>query len=164
MSGVRGRSGRKALPRATKELTGTFRKDQHNETEPILDALVAAPRCPSHLKGEAQKTWREMAKLLTAMGVLTAVDLHALEALCVVYARWVEAEVKLEEYGTMLSNAGRIYPSPYLRIADNSAKEMRAWMNEFGVTPSSRSRVRVDKKPEKKDQENWFGITNDSRN
>ncbi len=162
MSGVKGRSGRKALPRAVKELSGTFRADQHNVNEPILGALVTAPRCPGHLKGVAQKTWREMAKLLVSMRVLTAVDLCALEVLCVVYARWYEAESKLKEYGMMLISAGRVYPSPYIQIAKNSEKEMRAWMLEFGLTPSSRSRVSVAKvetpsRPLDSDARDWFG-------
>ena len=77
-------------------------------------------------------------------------------------ARWYEAEAKLKEYGVMLAHAGNLYPSPYVRIARNSAKEMRAWMIEFGVTQSSRSRVSVAKvqirrKLHDNDGRDWFG-------
>ena len=118
MSGTKSRSGRKALPRAVKELSGTFRADQHNENEPTLAVYETVPRCPGHLKGEAQKTWREMAKLLTAMGVLTPADSVGLEAYCTIYARWREAERQLNQSGlTILKDDGDPTPSPHVKIA-----------------------------------------------
>lgn len=162
MAGVKGKSGRKAKPKALKELAGTFRADQHNPNEPTLPVLRKAPRCPSHLKGETRKTWQRVGRLLANMGVLTAADLDALEAYCVVFARWQNAEVNLVTYGVMLTKDGIFFPSPYLRIAEDCLKQMRAWMNEFGITPSSRSRVKVEKRePSKLDSEDWF---NEHRN
>ena len=46
--------------------------------------------------------------------------------------------------------------SPYVKIAEDSLKQLRAWMNEFGITPSSRSRVKVEKKAPVADTEDWF--------
>ncbi len=161
MAGVKGRSGRKALPKVTKELSGTFRKDQHNANEPVLPVYEKAPGPPTHITGEARKAWQRVAKVLTTMGVLTEADLHALEAYCVVYARWEDAEANLKQYGVMLTKGGSLFPSPYLRIAEDCLKQMRAWMNEFGITPSSRSRVKVDKKaPETPGGRDWFGDAN----
>ena len=162
MPGVKGKSGRKTKPKVLKELAGTFRADQHNENEPIMPALDIAPRCPAHLKGEVRKTWQRVGRLLAKTGVLTQADLHALEAYCVVFARWQDAETNLTTYGVMLTRDGQLFASPFLRIAEDSLKQMRAWMVEFGLTPSSRSRVKVEKKePPKLDNEDWF---NDHRN
>jgi len=161
MAGVKGRSGGKAKPRAAKELSGTFRSDRHNTDEPEVAAYETAPRCPVGLKGEATKVWPRMAKLLTLMGVLTASDLDALEAYCVVYARWKDAEANLAQYGVMMTKEGSFFPSPYLRIAEDCLKQLRAWMNEFGITPSSRSRVKVEKKePVTPGGRDWFGDSN----
>ena len=141
MSGAKGKSGREAKPKVLKELAGRFRIDRHNLDEPTRPALERAPRCPSHIKGEARKTWQRVGQLLAEMGVLTEADLHALEAYCVVYARWPDAEAHAVEFGEMLSRDGQLIPSPYLRIAEDGLKQMRAWMNEFRFTPGSRSRV-----------------------
>ena len=164
MPGVKGKSGRKRLPKVVKELSGTFRKDQHNEDEPQLAAYTKAPGCPRKFTGEARKTWQRVATLLTRMGVLTEADLDAVSAYTRIFTRWEEAESQLSTYGVMLSKGGSLFPSPYLRIAEDCLKQRRAWMNEFGITPSSRSRVRVDKPPKQNDKDNWFGITGDSRN
>ena len=161
MPGVKGKSGRKAKPRAVKELAGTFRADRHNANEPTLPALETGPPCPGHLTGEAESTWVRLAELLTTMGVLTEADLHALEAYCVTYARWHDAEAQLRQYGVMLFKDGSLFPSPYLRIAEDSLKQLRSWMTEFGITPSSRSRVKVEKKaPVAPGGRDWFGESN----
>ena len=161
MPGTKGKSGPKPKPDAVKALAGTLRAGRVNDAQPSLPALVTAPRCPSHLKGEARKVWGKVGKLLANMGVLTEADLHALEAYCVVFARWQDAEAQLGTYGVMLSRDGQLFPSPYLRIAEDCLKQMRAWMTEFGITPSSRSRVKVEKKelvtPGGRD---WFGDAN----
>ena len=101
--------------------------------------------------------------MLLDMGVLTAADLDALEAYVVVHTRWRDAETQLGIYGVMLTRDGQLFPSPYLRIAEDCLKQMRAWMNEFGITPSSRSRVKVEKREPAKlgDNEDWF---NERRN
>ena len=86
-------------------------------------------------------------------------DLHALEAYCVVFARWHDAESQLHTYGVMLSRDGQLFPSPYLRIAEDALKQIRAWMTEFGITPSSRSRVSAVKRERvlDPDERDWFG-------
>ena len=161
MAGVKGRSGGKAKPKALKELAGTFRKDRHNPNEPTLPVYEKAPGPPVHVTGDARKAWIRVAKVLTTMGILTEADLHALEAYCVVYARWEDAEAQLKQYGVMLTKGGSLFPSPYLRIAEDSLKQLRAWMNEFGITPSSRSRVRVEKQvKETPGGRDWFGDAN----
>ena len=161
MSGVKGKSGRKAQPKSVKELKGTFRLDQHNEQQPVVAPLKRAPVCPSHLEGVARATWQRTAKVLIGMGVLTEADLHALEAYCVVYARWQAAEKELADAGSLVVWGGiggltRV-ASPYVKITEDCLKQLRAWMNEFGITPSSRSRVRVEKKAPVADPEDWFG-------
>ena len=157
MSGTPGHSGRKPMTKAQKLLAGTYRRDQDNLNAPYLPPLERLPRCPAHIKGEGQKAWGRVGRLLLNMGVLTEADLHALEAYCTVYARWQDAETHLQQNGVMLSNAGKLFPSPYLKIAEDSSKAMRAWMTEFGITPSSRSRVTVERKESAiLDNEDWF--------
>ena len=164
MSGVKGRSGgHNRKPTAIKALDGTLKPSRVNPNEPTSPALEKVPRCPGHLKGEARRAWRSVGQKLTDMGVLTEVDLHALEAYCVVFARWREAETHLEGDDALMTLGGGatglvLVPSPYLKIAEDCLKQMRAWMNEFGITPSSRSRVKVKKKESGSEEEDWFNI------
>ena len=163
MPGVKGKSGPRYKPKVLKELQGTLRDDRHPANEPEFEPLAKAPRCPTKLTGEARKVWKHLGGLLAGTRVLTEVDLHGLEAYCVIYARWVDAEANLAKYGVMMSDDGKLFPSPYLRIAEDSLKQMRSWMMEFGITPASRSRVSVDKKatPDAPASRDWF---NDNRN
>ena len=157
MSGIRGKSGPRYKPTQAKQLAGTLRPDRVNPNEPVGPVLGKMPPCPSHLNGEARKTWSRLGRALIDMGVLTGVDLQGLEAYCVVYARWQDVETQLKTYGVMLSQDGRLFPSPYLKIAEDCLKQMRAWMTEFGITPSSRSRVTAQKKETAKlGEEDWF--------
>ena len=158
MPGVKGKSGPRPLPKLLKELKGTYREDQDNLNAPEPPILKRAPKCPDHLTGEARKTWNRLGKQLQTMGLLSNVDLDALEGYCVVSERWREAEEKLRQYGMMLSKDGMLFPSPYLKVAEESLKQLKSWMIEFGITPASRSRVSVEKKPETKVGDQYFEI------
>ena len=97
------------------------------------------------------------------MGVLANQDLHALEAYCSSYGEWRLAKGQLRKYGMVHKGKdGAMVVSPYVKIAEDAKKQMRAWMNELGITPSSRSRVKVEKKAPVSDPEDWFG--HDHRN
>jgi P27 family predicted phage terminase small subunit len=63
----------------------------------------------------------------------------------VAYGRWVEAERQVRKYGSIVKSPVKGFPmkSPYLSVADQAMEAMRKFMVEFGLTPSSRSRIRV---------------------
>jgi P27 family predicted phage terminase small subunit len=86
-----------------------------------------------------------MAKVLQDMGLLTRADRAALAAYCTAYSRWVTAERQVQRLGTIVRSPLKNFPmkSPYLTVADQALETMRKFMIEFGLTPSSRSRIRV---------------------
>ncbi len=88
-----------------------------------------------------------MARHLHGLGLLTRIDTAALEAYCVAYARWVEAEEQVDATGgsVIATSNGNLIQNPWLAVANRAMKEMRDWLREFGMTPSSRSRVHVQK-------------------
>jgi P27 family predicted phage terminase small subunit len=61
------------------------------------------------------------------------------------YSRWVHAEAQVKKYGTIVKSPEKGFPmkSPYLCVAEQALEAMRKFMVEFGLTPSSRSRIRV---------------------
>lgn len=134
-------------PSALKELAGNPGKRAANPHEPKPD--VGAPACPSHLRGEARKEWERMSVQLVQLRLLTQVDRAALAAYCQCWARWVEAEKTIKKDGmVVLTEKGYPVLSPWWGVAQQSLKQMRAFLVEFGMTPASRSRVQAPTKEE----------------
>lgn len=132
--------GRKPKPTNMKLLEGNPGKKPLNKNEPIPGKK--APKCPAWLEGEAKKEWKRMAKQLEVMGVLTQVDATAFAGYCQAYARWKEAEEFITKHGTIFKTpAGYIQQVPQVSIAQTYLKIMKDFCSEFGLTPSSRSRI-----------------------
>lgn len=83
-----------------------------------------------------------MAKDLAQLGLLTQIDRAALAVYCQAWGRWVEAEEALKKHGVMVkSPSGFPMQSPYLAVANRAMQQMKEMLTEFGMSPSSRSRV-----------------------
>ena len=92
-----------------------------------------------------------MAGELYDLGVLSAVDRAALAAYCQAYGRWVAAERELRrEDGSMnlisVTSNGNVIQNPLVGIANKSLELMHKYLTEFGMSPSSRTRVGAKKK------------------
>jgi P27 family predicted phage terminase small subunit len=100
-----------------------------------------------------------MASVLSELGLLTRADRSALAAYCVAYSRWVSAEAEVKKYGTVVLSPDKKFPmkSPYLTVADQAMEAMRKFMTEFGLTPSSRSRIKVMDKAAADEFEQFLG-------
>ena len=135
--------GRKPKPTLHKHLAGNPGHRPLNDREPIPPEEL--PECPEHLQGEARGEWFRICAALRVMDLLTSADHALLEAYCVVYARWLDAEVKLKQFGTIVKSPDKGFPmtSPYLHVASSSMEQLRKLAVEFGLTPSSRSRIRI---------------------
>ena len=132
--------GRKPKPTALKVLEGNPGKRPLNENEPIPPK--GSIKCPSWLLPEAKKEWKRLAPSLEAMGVLTMADLTAFEGYCQAYARWREAEDFLTQHGSIFKTpSGYVQQVPQVSIAQTYLKIMNKFAEQFGLTPSSRSRI-----------------------
>ncbi|GIW48995.1 MAG: terminase [Caloramator sp.] len=132
--------GRKPKPTALKVIEGNPGKRPLNKAEPKPENK--APKCPSWLEKEAKKEWRRMSKVLETLGILTEVDAAAFAGYCQAYARWKEAEEFLSKHGTIFKTpSGYIQQVPQVSIAQTYLKIMKDFCSEFGLTPSSRSRI-----------------------
>lgn len=141
--------GRKRKPTPLKVIQGTQRADRINHNEPTPEPQI--PKPPEHLHGESLIEWERVSKELYKIGLLSEIDRSALAAYCVVWARWADAEHKLKtEPLVIVSKNGQPFQNPTLGIANRSLDLMRSYLSEFGMTPSSRSRVTASKKEEKK--------------
>jgi len=92
----------------------------------------------------AKREWRRISKELFEMGIISKLDRAALGAYCDAYGRWAESAKQIQQYGMIFkSPSGYPMPSPYLPILHTALDQMRAFLTEFGLSPASRSRVKV---------------------
>lgn len=137
--------GRKPKPTHLRLIEGNPGKRPLLENEP--KPRPVAPTCPAWLNTKAKKEWQRVVPELKALGLLTVVDGAALAGYCQAYARWREAEEAIEKYGMIgKTESGYVQQLPYVSIAQKSAQLMKAFATEFGLTPSSRSRISVPPK------------------
>lgn len=145
-------TGPKPLPTNIRKLRGNPGKRAFNDAEPQPKASI--PKPPDHVQGEARKEWFRISKQLHDIGCLTEVDRAMLSAYCIAWGRWVEAEENIRKYGTVMLSPDKGWPvqSPYLSIANRAMEQMVKFLAEFGMSPSSRSRIHTGKPAEKHDE------------
>ena len=132
--------GRKPKPTALKVLEGNPGGRPLNPNEP--KPAKKAPRCPAWLEDEAKKEWKRMGKTLEQMGLLTEMDMAAFAGYCQAYARWKEAEEFITQHGTIVKTpSGYWQQVPQVSIAQTYLKIMNRFCEQFGLTPSARSRI-----------------------
>jgi len=135
-------AGRRPKPTHLKLLQGNPGKRSLNSRE--AQPPVVLPPPPDHLSEPAKQEWQRMGEQLVKLGLLTAIDRSAFAAYCVVWARWIDAEQALKATGPVVrSPSGYPMLSPFYTVANQSLGQMRAYLTEFGMTPSSRSRTSV---------------------
>jgi len=142
--------GRKPKPTAIKILAGNPGKRPLNDREPKPGP--ADPRVPrGKLPPEGKKLWRVLAEHLVRLGVLTKLDLPALEFLCLHYAVGREAVEMLVRDGIVADGVnGTIKKHPAVSVLSENSRLFKAYAIEFGLTPSSR--VRIQSEPIEKEK------------
>lgn len=136
------------MPTHLKVVKGTDRPGRLNaaEPKPAADKI----KMPRGLSDKARTHWRAISGELKAAGILTNVDVHALRLLCEAFADYVDANERLKNTGPVIKGpAGLPMVSPLFSVVEKSHKRVLGLLTEFGMTPSSRTRVAaVEKAPE----------------
>jgi P27 family predicted phage terminase small subunit len=140
-----GRRGPPPDPTVIRLLKGTPGKRAINADEP--KPPVKAPPCPPELSDLAKKEWRRVSRLLVKLGLLTEVDLAALAGYCDAYGMWITSAEKLKTTPVVIVYKGLPMQSPWVAIHANAGKQMLQFLQQFGLSPSSRTRVKGDKPP-----------------
>jgi P27 family predicted phage terminase small subunit len=132
--------GQRPTPTKLKILRGNPGRRPLNQDEPTPAARDLTP--PEWLPDEAIKEWNRLAPVLHRLGLLTEIDGDALANYCHIWARWRDAERNIAKYGMVIKGRGG-YPiiSPFVAVANRAMAQMKAYLVEFGMTPSARSRV-----------------------
>ena len=152
--------GRKPTPTALRLLRGNPRKRPVNAREPQPTRVPEDLAPPEWLDDAAKLEWRRLAPMLARLGVLTETDGDALAAYCEAWTTWKQATQKIRQFGMVVkaNKAGVELPviSPYVKIAERALQSMRAFLVEFGMTPSSRARIHTSA-PVEQPASKWGG-------
>ena len=136
--------GPKPKPTKLHVLNGNPSKKNLDTGEPKPKPI--RPLCPSWLSKSAKREWRRMAPKLDRLGLLTEVDGEAFAIYCQAYARWKECEKYIDEYGIQNTNdAGTKTVAPQVNVAHKYLAIIRHFCTEFGLTPSARARMTIEK-------------------
>ena len=137
------RAGRKPKPTHLKLLAGKPGHRALPEAEPEPPLVTVDTQPPEWLSGEGRAVWaREFTKLVRN-GMIAETDLSAFAKYCQAFGRYLNAESMVAKQGEVLLAPGSGFPiqNPYLAVSNKAAEQMHKAESEFGLTPSSRSRV-----------------------
>lgn len=169
--------GRKSTPTELKLLEGNPGKRKINKSEPkpekLKGKLPPVPKEfrvkpvqdrtdktgwePPHPGTEAGLAFKKLSAELDALGLLTTVDVPALEAYCQAYGLWKTATAYVNRLGEMTQTPnGNIIQNPYLAVVNKQAMLMAKLGSEFGLTPSSRTGIDTGKGGEGDDFEQFL--------
>lgn len=148
--------GRKPTPSHLKVIQGTDRADRGAQNEP--KPRRERPSAPADMSDRAREAWGYVIGILDRMGVLTEADAMAVELMCEARADWLSARDLIESSGgetyvSKNSNTGQalIKAHPAVAMRNDAARRLQSLMAEFGMTPSSRTRVNARDDSDKDD-------------
>lgn len=143
-----GRRGPAPQPTAMKKLRGNPGKRALNSAEPKPDSRMPDP--PQWLidmgkDSPAWQLWQTLAPQLHQMGVLTLVDGGSFSRYCQIYDEWRRAVEKYDADGRYYeTESGAIMTHPAVHLANKLSEQMLRLEQQFGLTPSARSNIKVD--------------------
>ena len=115
--------------------------------EPKFSKLERTPKPPIEFAKfkYAKREWQRIAKELYKQGLLTVVDTEALSQYCWAYENYVQCTKQVKRYGFWKKDKnGNITENPAAKASINYSKVMKSFLTEFGMTPSSRTRLSID--------------------
>lgn len=139
--------GRRPTPTSLKLVQGTRREDRVNDDEPIPPAGEIIR--PAWLKKHAAESWDELAPAAIEMGVLTTADVQTFAAMCTSHG-------EMKQLYAFLLRKGRSYKAitehgfimrtrPEVAMLAEARKSYKSYAVEFGLSASSRARVKKPK-------------------
>lgn len=120
------------------------------EKKPFLE--VKLPPAPKELQGEARKEWRRMGSELVKVGMMTALDKPAFVLYCLAWERLVllqrELNGRLQQSENIVDalswssdKTGYEQKSVLVQLLEGAQKDVYSYMQQFGLSPSSRARL-----------------------
>lgn len=153
-------------PTATKLAEGNrgHRKIEGDDFQPER----VKPEMPKGLSPVARREWKYMSRVLFDNGVLTGVDRQCLATYCEAVAKKERANKEMQASGGeviavyMTGKDGerlflRMETNPWWKVWVEACKMEKACLVEFGLTPASRSRLKLPTKPKEDEFDKVMG-------
>ena len=147
--------GRPRTPTAIRILEGNPSGRPLPQNEPESAQLTVAYPAPSWLSKRAAIVWHRVLAVLCEMRVMTLADVEAVSLLCETTVEyWAARSVVRRKGATYESHqfnkdgdiiGSKVVKRPEVLIAADAAKRMKSLYEQFGLTASSRSRVKAAK-------------------
>jgi len=139
-------SGPRPQPTAIKAAKGNTGHRPLPKDEPEPEALPESAPAPAGLSDAARAEWKLVAPRLARARVLSDLDVEAVEQLCEIratlrVARAEQAKVR-KAGGLLVKNHGQLVPHPIIGLVSKLHDEELRRLVEFGMTASSRSKVK----------------------
>lgn len=109
-----------------------------------MDEKINISKPPSFLRADSKKKYYAISEMLVNEGKWKPGDEIALAALCANYQHWIDAEKAIKSTGqlTFETDTGYKQQIPEIGIANNCMKSMLSFIREFGLTPSTRAKLK----------------------
>jgi P27 family predicted phage terminase small subunit len=134
-----GRRGFAPKPTALRLLDGD-KANRFNKAEPV--ALSVPPAAPAGMSAEVREVWDYTLEHLEFMGLAKAADRDSLACYCEAVVNHRKASAVLAVQSILIKGTmGGLVRNPVLAIQRDAAFTVRTFAQEFGLTPSARSRV-----------------------
>lgn len=133
MAGKPGRSGRKRKSDVLKIANGTYRADRDGDPD-LKPTPIGEPKRPRFRLKAASQFWDQHVPELVRMGVASSIDAPRLQTMCEAWALLRAATSAVNK--DPISQPARAAYAEYSRQFSTAA-------SEFGLNPSSRSRIQV---------------------
>lgn len=149
-----GRRGPAPKPATLRLLQGA-RPGEVNLNEPIPRSGKMEP--PPHLPEAAVAVFEWAAEELAHMKIDSPADRDSLAAYACAVVNHRDASAKVAEFGVLVRGKGN-HPvrNPALIVQRDAAQQIRAFAQEFGLTPSARARI--DSQRDDGDADNPFAV------
>ncbi|MPZ66178.1 MAG: phage terminase small subunit P27 family [Pseudonocardiaceae bacterium] len=135
-----GRRGRPPQPTALRLIKGDHHKSRFNSDEPIPRGLP--PVCPDDVSDNVREIWDYTVAEMEVMGIAYAADRDALRAYAEAVVTHQRACAVLKQSSILVKGRhGNMIRNPALQVQRDSAATIRAFAQEFGLTPSARTRI-----------------------
>jgi P27 family predicted phage terminase small subunit len=152
-----GRRGPAPKPTVLRLLDGD-KANRFNPDEPVPAAEL--PECPAQASPAVREIWDYTVTQLDFMGLAKAADRDALFCYCEAVVAHRKASEVLAKSAILIKGAmGGLVRNPALAIQRDAAFTIRQYAQEFGLTPSARSRVAANALEQAADDDNPFAGT-----
>ena len=141
--------GRKSKPTRLKQLAGKPGHRRLPKNEPKPEPGIPAPPISVEEDRIALLEWNRIVPLLARMRILSRIHMAALAAYCMSFSEWQRAEKDIRKNGLILQDAlDSVKRNPAVVVSNHAKAHMRAFLVEFGLTPSAQSRINVSSSEE----------------